>query len=54
MSNRLFQTVIHQTKDVVGRTVGVIDENGIIEKAFSNVKPDTNADEIYAYLTENR
>ncbi len=30
MSNRLFQTVIHQVKDSVGRTVGVIDENGII------------------------
>ena len=30
MSNRLFQTVIHQMKDVVGRAIGVIDENGII------------------------
>ena len=30
MSNRLFQTVIHQLKDVIGHTVGVIDENGII------------------------
>ena len=30
MSNRMFQTVIHQMKDVVGRTVGVIDENGIV------------------------
>ncbi|MBR2344005.1 MAG: helix-turn-helix domain-containing protein [Clostridia bacterium] len=30
MSNRLFQTVIHQMKDVVGRTLGVIDENGIV------------------------
>ena len=30
MSNRLFQTIVHQMKDVVGRTVGVIDENGII------------------------
>ena len=30
MSNRLFQTVIHQMRDVIGRTVGVIDENGII------------------------
>ena len=29
MSNRLFQTIIHQMKDVVGRTIGVIDENGI-------------------------
>ena len=30
MSNRIFQTVIHQMKDVVGRAIGVIDENGII------------------------
>ena len=30
MSNRLFQTVIHQMKDVLRRTIGVIDENGII------------------------
>lgn len=30
MSNRLFQNVVHQMKDIVGRTIGVIDENGII------------------------
>ena len=30
MSNRLFQTVIHQMKDVIGCTIGAIDENGII------------------------
>ena len=30
MSNRMFQTVIHQMKEVVGRTIGVIDENGIV------------------------
>ncbi len=30
MSNRLFQTIIHQMKDVFNRTIGVIDENGII------------------------
>ncbi len=30
MSNRLFQNVIHQTREVIGRTIGVIDENGII------------------------
>ena len=30
MSNRIFQTVIHQMKDIIGRTIGVIDENGII------------------------
>ena len=30
MSNRLFQTVIYQMKEVVGRTIGVIDDSGII------------------------
>ena len=30
MSNRLFQTIINQMKDVLGHTIGVIDENGII------------------------
>lgn len=30
MSNRLFQTIIHQMKDNIDKTIGVIDENGII------------------------
>lgn len=30
MSNRLFQSVIHQMKDAVDRVIGVIDENGVI------------------------
>ena len=30
MSNRLFQSVLHQMKDAVGRTIGVIDETGTI------------------------
>ena len=30
MSNRLFQTTLHQMKEVIARTTGVIDENGII------------------------
>ncbi len=30
MSNRLFQTVVYQMKDVLGRAVGVIDDNGIV------------------------
>jgi len=30
MSNRLFQSIIHQVKDAVGRTLGIIDENGIV------------------------
>jgi carbohydrate diacid regulator len=30
MSNRLFQGIIHQMKDAVGRVVGVVDESGTI------------------------
>ena len=30
MSNRLFQNVIAQMRDVIGRNIGVIDDNGII------------------------
>ena len=33
MSNRLFQNVISQMRDVIGRNIGVIDENGIIVAA---------------------
>ncbi len=35
----------------VVRTTYVIDENGVIEKVMPKVKPDTNAQEILAYLT---
>jgi len=34
----------------VVRTTYIIDENGIIEKVFEKVKPDTNAQEILEYL----
>ena len=30
MSNRLFQSVIHQMRDAIERVIGVIDENGVI------------------------
>ncbi|MBQ9940571.1 MAG: helix-turn-helix domain-containing protein [Clostridia bacterium] len=30
MSNRLFQGIIHQMKDTVNRTIGVVDENGVV------------------------
>ena len=33
MSNRLFQNVIAQMRDVIGRNIGVIDDNGIIVAA---------------------
>ncbi len=38
MSNHLFQTVIHQMRDVVGRNLGVIDENGIVIAASELAK----------------
>ncbi len=34
----------------VVRSTYVIDENGVIEKVFEKVKPDTNAQEILDYL----
>ena len=34
----------------VVRTTYIIDENGVIEKVFPKVKPDTNAAEILVYL----
>ena len=34
----------------VVRTTYVIDEKGYIEKVFSKVKPDTNAEEVIKYL----
>ena len=35
----------------VVRTTYIIDEQGVIEKVMPKVKPDTNAEEILAYLT---
>jgi len=36
----------------VVRSTYIIDENGIIEKVMPKVKPDTNAQEILAYLSQ--
>ena len=30
MSNRLFQSIVHQMKDAIDRTIGVGDKNGSI------------------------
>ena len=30
MSNRLFQSIVHQMKDAIDRTIGVVDKNGCI------------------------
>ena len=38
MSNRLFQSIIHQMKDAVDRVIGVIDENGVIIACSELVK----------------
>ena len=38
MSNRLFQSVIHQMKDTVDRVIGIIDENGVIIACSELVK----------------
>ncbi len=38
MSNRLFQGVIHQMKDTVGRTIGVIDESNTVIACSDLVK----------------
>ena len=29
MSNKLFQSIVHQMHDAVGRTIGVIDETSV-------------------------
>lgn len=38
MSNRLFQSIIHQMKDATDRVIGVIDENGLIIACSELVK----------------
>lgn len=38
MSNRLFQSVIHQMKDAVDRIIGITDENGVIIACSELVK----------------
>lgn len=38
MSNRLFQSVIHQMKDAIDRVIGVIDENNVIIACSELVK----------------
>ena len=38
MSNRLFQSVIHQMKDAIDRIIGVVDENGVIIACSELVK----------------
>ena len=38
MSNRLFQGIIHQMKDAIDRTVGVIDENYTVIASMGHMR----------------
>lgn len=38
MSNRLFQGIIHQMRDAIDRTIGVIDDNGVVIACSELVK----------------
>lgn len=55
MSNRLFQGIIHQMKDVVDRVIGVFDENGVIIACSELVKIGESRQSIrdeFAYATD--
>ena len=42
--------IVWQGINGVVRTTYIVDEKGMIEKAYPNANPDTNAEEILAYL----
>lgn len=44
MSNRLFQGVVHQMRDTIGRVIGVIDENSTIVACSEFSRIGTNSD----------
>lgn len=44
MSNRLFQGVVHQMRDTIGRVIGVIDENSTIVACSELCRIGTNSD----------
>ena len=44
MSNRLFQGVVHQMRDTIGRVIGVIDENSTIVACSELSRKGTNSD----------
>ena len=57
MSNRIFQGVIHQLRDVIDRTICIIDEDGIIEAAsdLSRVgEKKTDLLDIFDYAMETK
>lgn len=47
------KTMYGKTSMGVARSTFLIDENGVIEKVYEKAKPDTNAEEILAYLDGN-
>ena len=53
MSNRMFQTVIQQMKDTVGRTIGVVDETGTVIACSDNSQIDTVKDGVQAERLAN-
>ncbi|MCL2634029.1 MAG: helix-turn-helix domain-containing protein [Oscillospiraceae bacterium] len=52
MSNRLFQGVVHQMREAVGRVVGVIDENATIVACSDSSKTGTSCDFFSIDLSE--
>lgn len=56
MSNRLFQSIVHQMKDAIDRTIGVVDKNGCIIACSELVRIGENLEgvkEELAYTNES-
>lgn len=53
MSNRLFQGVVHQMRDTIGRVIGVIDENSTIVACSELSRIGTNSDFITIELGDS-
>ena len=51
MSNRLFQSIVHQMKDVIDRTIGVVDKNGCIIACSELVRIGENLEGVKDELT---
>ena len=51
MSNRLFQSIVHQMKDAIDRTIGVVDKNGCIIACSELVRIGENLEGVKEELT---
>ena len=51
MANRLFQGIIHQMTDTVDRTIGVIDENGVI--IYTGITPFHTLEDLLEVRTDS-